>query len=188
MIELPKRFNVADYILQKADDLAIKTAYICGDQKISYQELKHKVNQAGWAFRDSGIEMEDRVLLLMKDTPDLPIAFLGAIKIGAVPVVLNNWLKAEDYKYMFNDSRGKLLVVDKSLVHSYEKIKTGMPFVKKVITVGQVDGYDDFNRWINSKPAELESAPTDRDDSAFWLYSSGSTGKQIGRASCRERV
>jgi benzoate-CoA ligase len=180
MIELPKRFNVADYILQKVDDLAIKTAYICGDQRISYHELKHKVNQAGWAFRDSGIEMEDRVLLLMKDTPDLPIAFLGAIKIGAVPVVLNNWLKAEDYRYMFNDSRRKLLVVDKSLVHSYEKIKTGMPFVKKVITVGQVDGYDDFNRWINSKPTELESAPTDRDDSAFWLYSSGSTGKPKG--------
>ncbi len=180
MTEVPKRFNVADYILQKTDEFASKTAYICGDRRITYGDLQQKVNQAGWAFKESGIEMEDRVLLLMKDTPDLPIAFLGAIKIGAVPVVLNNWLKAEDYKYLFNDSRGKLLIADKTLLHFYEEIKTDLPFLKKVITVGKVSGYDDFDNWIGSKPIELKSAPTNRDDSAFWLYSSGSTGTPKG--------
>jgi len=180
MKEVPERFNVADYILKRADELVEKTAYVCCDQKITYGRLKQKVNQAGLAFRSNGVEMENRVLLLMKDTPDLPIAFLGAIKIGAVPVILNNWLKSEDYKYMFNDSRGKILIVDESLVHFYEELKADLPFLKKVITVGRVDDYDDFDSWINSKSTELESAPTNRDDSAFWLYSSGSTGKPKG--------
>ncbi len=180
MKEVPEKFNVADYILKRADELAEKTAYVCCDQKITYGKLKQKVNQAGSALRDNGVEMENRVLLLMKDTPDLPVAFLGAIKIGAVPVILNNWLKSEDYRYMFNDSRGKILIVDKSLVHFYEELKADLPFLKKVITVGQTEDYDDFDTWINSKPTELESAPTNRDDSAFWLYSSGSTGKPKG--------
>ena len=78
MEEVPKGFNVADYILKRADELAEKTAYICGDQKITYGKLKQKVNQTGLALKDDGVEMENRVLLLMKDTPDLPIAFLGA--------------------------------------------------------------------------------------------------------------
>jgi len=180
MAELPKNFNVADYILQKADELEDKTAYICGDRRISYRELKEKANQAAWAFRESGIEMEDRVLLLMKDTPDLPIAFLGAIKIGAVPVVLNNWLKSEDYRYMFNDSRGKILIVDSLLLHFYQEIKADLRFLKKVVTVGKVNGFDNFEGWIGSESSELETAPTTRDDSAFWLYSSGSTGTPKG--------
>lgn len=180
MIEVPKEFNVADYILQKADKLASKTAYICGDQRITYGELKRKVNQAGWAFRDYGIEMENRVLLLMKDTLDLPVAFLGAIKIGAVPIILNSWLKAEDYRYLFNDSRGKLLVIDESLIHFYEEIKSELLFIKKVIVVGEKTGYENFKSWIYEKPEVLKSAPTSRDDSAFWLYSSGSTGKHKG--------
>jgi len=180
MRELPKNFNVADYILKKADELGEKTAFICGDRRLSYLKLKEKANQAGWAFKKSGIGMEERVLLLMKDTPDLPIAFLGAIKIGAVPIVLNNWLKAEDYRYMFNDSRGKILIVDSSLLHFYQEIKADLRFLEKVVTVGKVNGFDDFEGWIGSESSELETASTTRDDSAFWLYSSGSTGTPKG--------
>ena len=180
MVEVPKKFNVSDYILQRADELASKTAYICGDQRITYGELKRKVSQAGWAFKDYGIEMENRVLLLMKDTPDLPIAFLGAIKIGAVPVMLNSWLHADDFRYLFNDSRAKLLIIDRSLVHFYEEIKRGLSFLKKVIVVGEEPGYENFKSWIYRKPEILESASTDRDDSAFWLYTSGSTGDPKG--------
>ena len=88
-----------------------KVAIYYLDQQITYSEVHEKVNQTGNALKDMGIGLEDRVMLLLLDCPEFAYSFFGAMKIGAVPVPTNTLLKPEDYKFLLNDSRAKVIMV-----------------------------------------------------------------------------
>src|SRR5438105_1365666 len=100
---IPETLNVATYFVDRnvAEGRGGLTAIECGDQQISYLELLQQVNRTGNALRDLlGVRPEERVLLLLLDTPEFAYAFFGAIKIGAVPIPTNTLLKAPDYQYL----------------------------------------------------------------------------------------
>jgi benzoate-CoA ligase len=122
--------------------------------------------------------MEERVLLLLLDTPDFAACFFGAIKIGAVPVPVNTLLRPSDYQYLLNDSHARVAVVSQALLPQVEAIpRENLPFLEHVVVAGDpAHGTHSLSELVNAAPAELDPAPTLRDDAAFWLYSSGSTG------------
>ena len=124
-----------------------------------------------------GLEREDRVLLALTDTIDFPTAFLGAIKAGVVPVVVNTLLTARDYEYMLSDSRARALVVSEHLVPRFAPLVGRMPFLKYVI-VSEADarGHDAFKNVLAKGSTRLSPARTTCDDTCCWFYTSGSTG------------
>ena len=143
-----------------------------GGREVTYRQLSLSVNRAANALQQLGVELEQRVLLLMLDTPALPALFWGAIKLGAVPVPANTMLTSSDYDHMLRDSRARVLVVSPALYEKIEPVLEDQPFLRHVIRA-------DDPVWTSS-PDRFEPAPTSRDDVAFWLYSSGSTGKPKG--------
>lgn len=129
--------------------------------------------------------MEQRVVVLLYDSPQFAFTFFGAIKIGAVPVPINTQLRPQDYLYMLNDSRARVLVVEADLWAQIAPLRQQLTFLRHVVVVrrdisdGDTDqsgAVIDFERLIAGARPDLVSAPTTRDDTAFWLYSSGSTG------------
>ena len=58
-------------------------------------------------LRDAGVKREERVLILMQDCTDWPVAFLGAMLAGVVPVAVNTLLTADDLAYMLEHSRAQ---------------------------------------------------------------------------------
>lgn len=178
-IELPEAFNVATYFLEanltteRRDRLAI----IEGDRQATYGDLAALANRAGNALRSLGVEAENRVLLLLHDTIEFPAAFWGAIRIGAVPIPTNTLMRPPDYAYFLNDSRAKVLVVDASLWPAVAEIRDQLRFLQHVVVVGEAPpGTLAWQDLIDAASDTLETFPTHRDDAAFWLYSSGSTG------------
>jgi len=83
-----ERFNAADYFLDRhiREGRENKIAVVCEDRKLTYKDLSKEANRFGNALLSSGICMENRVALLMLDMELYPAAFLGAIKMGAVPI------------------------------------------------------------------------------------------------------
>ena len=135
------------------------------------------VNRVGNALRGLGVEMENRVLLLLYDSPEFAASFFGAMKIGAVPVPVNTMMRAQDYEYFLNDSRAKVLIVHRPLWDEVAKVRGRLKYLRHVVIVGEPEsGQQAFDEWIARASPELEPAPTSKDDTAFWLYSSGSTG------------
>jgi benzoate-CoA ligase family protein len=94
-----------------------------------------------------------------------------------VAVPLNTMLKAKDYEYLLADSRARVLVVDSSLLPQILPIRDKLKHLEHVLVArGPAGPYLSFERALECAAVPLEAADTTRDDAAFWLYSSGTTG------------
>lgn len=177
---VPDRFNVASYFVDRhipegrGDNVAIE----CGDQKITYRELLASVNRVGNALKELGVRIEERVAILLPDSPEFLYAFWGAIKIGAVAVPFNTYLQSPDYEYLLNDARAHVLLVHATLLPLVSTIpKARLGYLDKLVVVGEsAPEYLSFRDLVNSASPALDPASTSKDDAALWLYSSGSTG------------
>jgi len=180
-ILLPDEFNAAAYFIDRhlSEGRSGKVAIECGDLRVTYGQLAGLVNHFGNALKTLGVRMEERVLLLLIDTPEFAASFFGAIKIGAVPVPVNTLLKPADYKYLLNNSRARVAVVSESLLAPIQQIpRAELRFLETIVVVGQAPpGMLSFDELTSKSASDLAPAPTRKDDAAFWLYSSGSTGQ-----------
>jgi len=178
-VELPERLNAVTVFVDShlQQGRAEKAAILCGEQTITYKALSEGVNRVGNALLGLGIRMEERVAIIMPDCPECVYAFFGAMKIGAVAIPMNTLLMPPDYEYLLNDSRAQMLVIHSSLLDRVESIRSKLRYVKQVIVAGEgAKGDLSFEELTASASDELEPADTSKDDSAFWLYSSGTTG------------
>jgi benzoate-CoA ligase len=180
-ISLADEFNAATYFIDRhlREGQDRKVAIESEGAVLTYQQLAERVNRLGNGLRHLGVRVEERVVLLLLDTPHFAACFFGAIKIGAVPVPVNTLLKPDDYQYMLNNSRARVAIVSHSLcpqIHAIPKEK--LRYLKHIIVVGADAPADalSFNQLLEQNSPELDAEPTSKDDAAFWLYSSGSTG------------
>jgi benzoate-CoA ligase family protein len=181
-VVLPDEFNAATYFVDRhiADGRGQKVAIECGERQVTYQQLFDMVNQAGNCLRNLGVRIEERVFLLLFDTPEFAVSFFGAIKIGAVPVPINTLLKPADYTYLLNDSRARIAIVSEGLLPLIKAIpRQSLKFLEAILVVGTESwpGTPNFSDALSASSTALEAATTSKDDAAFWLYSSGSTGR-----------
>ncbi|GCL73538.1 benzoate-CoA ligase family protein [Paenibacillus naphthalenovorans] len=167
-----------------SNGLGDKAAVYYNDQSITYSQLQEFVNRAGNGLKELSVEMENRVLLICHDTPEMIAAFYGAVKIGAVPIPVNTIMAPADYEYFLNNSRAKAVVVHEDIWHKIRHLRDRFIYLRHVIVIHdsaiKEAGVIDYHEWIQAASPQLEVALTDPGDSAFWLYSSGSTGKPKG--------
>src|SRR5437667_1094547 len=180
---MPEQFNVATYFVDRnvaegrGDRVAIEV--YPGDTRITYRQVLDGVNRFGNALRDTlGVRIEERVLLLLLDCPEYVSSFFGAIKIGAVPIPTSTLFKPDNYEYILNDSRARVAVISEALLPQLQAIpRERLRYLRDVVVVGSAAaGTHSFAELVNAASPELEAEPTSKDDAAFWLYSSGSTG------------
>jgi benzoate-CoA ligase len=178
---IPDTFNLAsrlvDWNLEQGR--GDKVAVYCQDEEITYAKVAEMANRVGNALRQQlGVRIEERIMLLLLDCPELIYGFFGAIKIGAVPIPTNTLLKPPDYEYMLNDSRARVAIVSEALLPQLEAIpRDRLRYLEHLVTVGSASGDTlSLDELLASASSDLEAEPTSKDDAAFWLYSSGTTG------------
>jgi benzoate-CoA ligase len=183
LVDIPRDYNAAYDLLESnlRAGREGKTAYIDDRGSLSYGELAHRVKLFAHALARLGVEREQRVLLCLQDTVDFPVAFLGCIWAGIVPVAVNTGLKATDYQYLLSDSRAKTLVVSQALLPQFNPILGGVPSLKHIIVSdGEDPGHLSMSAFLSGGIGAQAPAATCCDDACFWLYSSGSTGTPKG--------
>jgi benzoate-CoA ligase family protein len=175
-----------------------KTAILWGDEDLSYGEVYARACQAGRALRSLGFEREQRMLMVLDDSPAFPALFLGGIRVGAVPVPVNPMANPGDYRYFLEDSYAKALAVDGVNIERISEALDGYREPLHLIVVGDqagaldalpanvtVHGLEDM---LDGEDGELSPLDTHRDDMAFWLYSSGSTGRPKGVVHLQDHI
>ena len=186
MIPLPQLFNVATYFVDRniLEGRAQNIAIECGEQRVTYQQLFDRTNRAGNALRDLAVHAQERVLLLLLDTPEFLYSFFGAIKIGAVAIPVNTQAKPHDYEYILNDSRAPVAIVSESLLPQLQAIpRQNLTHLREILVVGAPNharNHPCLSDVMEAASPSLAAESTSKDDPAFWLYSSGSTGVPKG--------
>jgi benzoate-CoA ligase family protein len=177
-LAIPETFNVATAYVDANVEAGrgARTAFFYGDLQVTYDEVLGNVNRTGNALRDLGLQVENRVALLLLDCPEFVYSFFGAIKIGAIAVPMNTLLRPPDYLYLLNDSRANAIIVSHTLLPLIEAVRDELKYLQHIIVVGQTGQYLDFHRLLAEASDALQAEAMSKDDMAFWLYSSGSTG------------
>src|SRR6516225_9360207 len=138
-VDLPSRFNVAEHFIDRnvQQGRERKVAFECAEERVTYGQLLERVNRFGNVLKKLGVRTEERVALLLLDTPEFAYGFFGAIKIGAVAVPMNTMLQAPEWEYMLNDSRARVVIVSESLLPQFRSIqRASLPYLKSVIVAG----------------------------------------------------
>ncbi|MDR6410623.1 benzoate-CoA ligase family protein [Paraburkholderia terricola] len=181
----PALFNFAAYLFQLNQARAAKTAYIDDTGATTYGELENRARRFASVLRTLGVHPEERVLLVMLDTVELPIAFLGALLAGVVPVVANTLLTAPDYVYMLTHSHARAVIASGALLANVTQAMEatehdGCQLIVSQPREGNMLATPLLKDLLDAATPAAKSAATGCDDIAFWLYSSGSTGKPKG--------
>ena len=183
-VELPERLNAAAILVDEhvAQGRGAKAAMLCGERTVTYAELCEGVNRLGNALKGLGTRLEERVAILMPDSPEFVFAFFGAMKIGAVAVPMNTLLTQQDYEYLLNDCRARTLIIHSSLLDHVAPIRGNLRYLEHmVVNVGPahaapLHGHLTLQGVMQNASGSLDAVATSKDDAAFWLYSSGTTG------------
>jgi 4-hydroxybenzoate-CoA ligase len=165
--------NAYDYFVARhlREGRGARTAFVDPWRSLTYAELDTAAARFAAGLAAAGIDRERRIALVMLDTVDFPVAFWGAVRAGVIPVPINTMLPADITGYILQDSRAAALFVSAPLL---EALKPAARRVPRVV-VSQPDARpSDFGKFLTTgnPPPVAESSP---DETAFWLYSSGST-------------
>ncbi|HKY44689.1 MAG TPA: AMP-binding protein, partial [Pyrinomonadaceae bacterium] len=134
----PERFNMADYFLYHnlEEGRENKVCLYFEDQSWTYGETARLSNQAGNALRELGVEIEDRVLLVLPDCPEFVWTWFGAARIGSVITMVNPLLPVADYEYYLDYTRAKVAIVHQSLLSTFAEAAASARYLRGVLVVG----------------------------------------------------
>lgn len=175
-------YNAAVDLIQRNLEAgrADKVAFIDDEGSYTYGDIDRLSSAFANVLAGQGVEMEQRILLCLHDSVAFPVAFLGAIKAGVVPVPVNTLLTAADYGYMLADSRARLAVVSAPLLPVMQEAAAQAPALRSMLVAGGGGPEQNLQTLLAAADTSFQSAATRPDDMCFWLYSSGSTGAPKG--------
>ncbi len=191
---VPVNFNIGEACTDRhldtpqADQVAmIVEDDALGTTTISFAELAYKTSQFAQVLRNLGVKAGDRVLIRLPNSLDYPIAFLGAMKMGAISVPTSTLLTAEEVTYLARDSGAVVLVTDATAWYGMADALTETPNLQHILLsqTQEVTLHARFN--VQSLALSLDAIqqfeapyPTKADDPAYLVYTSGTTGYPKG--------
>ncbi|MGA9770188.1 MAG: benzoate-CoA ligase family protein [Blastocatellia bacterium] len=189
-ISFPEHFNMASYFLDDRikEGRGENVAVYYEDQQYTYTDVQKMANRAGNVLLSVGVEMEDRVLIVLPDSIEFVAAWFAVAKIGAVITMVNTILPPSDYEYYLDYTRAKVAVVHASVMERFAPAASRSRYLKHTLVVdtkvsGSIEGITGRSSIISYERAtatasdQLQTAPTSPDDIAIWLFTSGSTGR-----------
>ncbi len=186
--DLPDSFNMGydctdkHVVAGKGDKIALMYEDEAGNtETYTFAQMKELSDKFGNVLRELGLKKGDRFLIRLPNIPAFQIAFLGGLKIGAVPIPSSCMFKPHEVEYRLVDAKAKMAISVPDHVAAIDEVKGNCPDLENIIIVGGAsEGHLDFDELLDKASVDLEMEPTKYDDMAFFCYTSGTTGPPKG--------
>lgn len=174
--------NVADLLKEAAADRASHTAFQFEGRAWSYAELDRVTDRCANAFVTLGVGEGIVVAIFLESGPELLIAYLGALKCGAVPNVVNAMLKPEEVRNVVVDSEARLLITDPARWDEIATVRDELGTHAVLMTGDDTPpaGTSSFEAALVEASDEFDVVDTPPEALANLLYTSGTTGRPKG--------
>lgn len=181
-VRLPMRLNLAERGLDRhvADGRGARPAILHGDRVITFAALRREVNRLANGLRGLGIEKNDRVMVRSENRPEFIAACYACWRIGAIPVLVNHMLKAEEIAFRGHDSAARAALVSAASYEELDKAQREMKLEHVIVFGDRIAGTLPYDDLLAGAADEIEGEPTTRDDVMRIIYSSGTTGRPKG--------
>jgi benzoate-CoA ligase family protein len=163
------RRSIVDYLAEQASRNPDRAAVVTRDGNVTFRQLEERSARCRGALAGLGVKPGDRVALVMSDTPEMVVAMLGIMGMGAIVVPCSTMLKPAELEYMLTDSGSKLVIVTPEHVDNAKAAKSP----KILVAPGE------FNSLLD-KASAAPLGKFDGDTPCLILYTSGSTGSPKG--------
>src|SRR2546421_1593052 len=168
-------FNASVYLLDRQVDAGSgdRVAFTGVAGEVTYAQLLDRVLRTAGGLRRTGLQPEQRLLMVMADSPQFVTVFLAALRLGAVPVPVSTMVRPDGLAGLLRDSRARYLAVTPEFADLAAAASKDAPELSGVLGPAQLDDL------ATGEPDE-SVYPTLADSPAFWLYTSGTTGQPKG--------
>ena len=179
---------VDSFLRDSAARFPEKVALICGERRLTYAQIDNMANRVANSLLSCGEKRGDRVAVFLDNSVEAVLSVFGALKAGAVFVVINKSTKLDKLKHVINNCRATALITDKHFRKSLDQLLTRTPSLTCVHIADDsfpVQAIDKTQLVSMVQVLEQESdiEPPQRCidiDLAALIYTSGSTGLPKG--------
>jgi benzoate-CoA ligase family protein len=180
-LKIPDRINMGAWVVDRhvARGRGGNVAVVAEGRSYTFAELAALSNRFGNALRGLGVGPGDHVLLRLGTNLPCMVAILGTMKVGAIPIPTSGLLREHEVEIILRNSDAVAAVVTPELVEPIQAVSPRCPALKHVILVGGKNELA-YERLLDRASAELTPEATGRDEPAFMVYTSGTTGEPKG--------
>jgi acyl-coenzyme A synthetase/AMP-(fatty) acid ligase len=181
-LEIPDRLNLGHWVIDRhvAEGRGRRVAVRAGDAAYTYDDLRRLSNRAGNALRALGVGRGDRVLLRLGTSLDTMLAFLGAVKIGAVAMPTSPLLRELELRAILRNSEAALAVARPELAEPLEALQREGAWSGRLLLAEETPTARGFAGLLERASEELVPIMTGAHEPAFMMYTSGTTGEPKG--------
>ena len=185
--KVTKQDNAAYYFIDRHLNSTIenKKAFveaIPDGRSISYKDLSIETNKIIDLLAKYNIRREERVLMLVLDQIEFPVIFWGCLKAGVIPVPVNTLLSKDIINSILNDCRAKTIFISEEIQNLIPNPSEIDNPIENIFLISKDNNIKEFKHFKSEMDLCVPQEPLIilKDEPAFWLYSSGSTGEPKG--------
>jgi long-chain acyl-CoA synthetase len=173
--------NVAHLLTEAAKDRPHHTALSFEDRAFTYEELDRLTDRAASALTGLGAGRGEVVAIFLDSGLELLVGYLGALRAGAVPNVVNAALQPEEVRHVVADSGARVLITDPDRWAALGTVRDGLGVRHVLLTGGEpAAGADSFDVVLAAASDRFATLDLDPGALASLLYTSGTTGHPKG--------
>jgi long-chain acyl-CoA synthetase len=174
--------NIASLLTDAARERPSHPAFVFEGKALSYEELDRRTGRFANALRALGVDEGEVIAIFLESCPELAVAYLGALRAGAVPNVVNGFLRPEEVRHVVADSEARLLVTDPGRHDQLAPVRDGMGVDRAIVTGWEHDVRGDlaFDGLLAGRSETFDTLDLDPETLASLLYTSGTTGNPKG--------
>ena len=162
------------------DKVAVIDLFGGRERQVTYRALDDRMDRVAAMLAGLGARPGERIGMLVGNRVEFLEIFFGAMRMGAIPVILNTRLAATTLTAIFAEAGCRIALIDPLCNRDALAIARGLPLAHRIVLDGEEPGFVAYEDALAAANAPVEPPELADDAQAFQPYTSGSTGRPKG--------